>query len=91
MCIVLSNDDVDPTKVGINETVRKNIGAMWGESVTISGVIEAKYADKVRILPFADTLSGTEGDLFENYLRGFFLESYRPVCVGNLILIMKSF
>lgn len=43
------------------------------------------------ILPIADTIEGFTGDLFETYLKKYFLEAYRPVHVGDIFAVRSPF
>jgi transitional endoplasmic reticulum ATPase len=38
-------------------------------------------------LPIDDTVEGVTGNLFEVYLKPYFLEAYRPVRKGDLFLV----
>lgn len=48
-------------------------------------------AKRVAILPIADTIEGFTGDLFETYLKKYFLEAYRPVHVGDIFAVRSPF
>lgn len=41
----------------------------------------------MRILPFADTVVGLSGDLYDAYLRPYFLDKNRPLTVGDTFLL----
>lgn len=45
-----------------------------------------KYGKRVHILPFADSIEGITGSLFDVYLKPYFLEAYRPVRKGDTFL-----
>ena len=38
-----------------------------------------KYGAKVHLLPIDDTIEGITGNLFDTFLKPYFLEAYRPV------------
>jgi hypothetical protein len=38
------------------------------------------------VLPFSDTIEGVTGNLFDVYLKPYFLEAYRPVRKGDTFL-----
>ena len=40
---------------------------------------DVKYGKKIHVLPIDDTVEGITGNLFEVYLKPYFLEAYRPV------------
>lgn len=37
----------------------------------------------IHVLPFADSVEGISGNLFDVYLKPYFLEAYRPVRKGE--------
>jgi len=70
----------------LHDDTKANLGAKNGDDVRVFGV-DLPYGKKVAISPRDDTISdlppGT--DLFQTLLKPFFLESYRPICVGDCI------
>lgn len=40
---------------------------------------DIKYGSKIHVLPIDDTIEGITGNLFDVYLKPYFLEAYRPV------------
>ena len=40
---------------------------------------DVKYGSKIHVLPFDDTIEGITGNIFEVFLKPYFLEAYRPV------------
>ena len=48
------------------------------------------YCKKVHILPLDDTIEGVSGNLFEVYLKPYFLEAYRPLKKGDLFLVRQA-
>ncbi|CAG8470926.1 10369_t:CDS:2 [Diversispora eburnea] len=75
--IVLADDTCDDTKVKINK----------GDVVAIHPCTEIKYGKRIHVLPIDDTVEGVTGNLFEVYLKPYFLEAYRPVRKGDLFLV----
>ena len=54
-----------------------------------------KYGKRVHVLPIDDTIEGITGNLFDAFLKPYFLEAYRPIrkvcdapfgarCIGGL-------
>lgn len=41
----------------------------------------------MHILPFDDSVEGLAGNLFEVYLKPYFLEAYRPLRKGDTFLV----
>jgi transitional endoplasmic reticulum ATPase len=69
--------------------VRKNLRVRLGDMVTITAMENIPYCERVYILPFGDTLEGFCGDMFENYLKPYFVEAYRPIRKGDLFVVRR--
>jgi transitional endoplasmic reticulum ATPase len=40
---------------------------------------DVKYGQRIHVLPIDDTVEGITGNLFDTFLKPYFLEAYRPV------------
>ena len=40
---------------------------------------DVKYGKRVHVLPIDDTIEGVTGNLFDVFLKPYFLEAYRPL------------
>jgi transitional endoplasmic reticulum ATPase len=89
VCIVLVGEDTSDSNVRMNKSVRKNLRVRLGDLVTITGT-EVPYGQKIHILPVDDTIEGVSGNLFDVYLKPYFLEAYRPVTKGDLFLVRQA-
>lgn len=87
VCIVLSNDVVPNEKIRMNRCVRNNLRVRLGDVVSIQPCPDVKYAKRVHILPIDDTVEGLTGNLFDVYLKPYFLEAYRPIHKGDLFIV----
>nr|CAG8474978.1 6750_t:CDS:2 [Entrophospora candida] len=88
--IVLADDDCDDSKVKINKVVRNNLRVRLGDVISIHPCSEIKYGKRIHVLPIDDTVEGVTGNLFEVYLKPYFLEAYRPVRKGDLFLVRAA-
>eukprot|EP00879_Flechtneria_rotunda_P007018 GHRR01007367.1.p1 GENE.GHRR01007367.1~~GHRR01007367.1.p1 ORF type:complete len:769 (+),score=291.21 GHRR01007367.1:406-2712(+) len=86
VCIVLSDDTVDESKIRINKVVRKNLRVRLGDIVSVHQCTDVKYGKRVHVLPIDDTIEGITGNLFDVFLKPYFLEAYRPVRKGDTFL-----
>ncbi|EPZ35664.1 Transitional endoplasmic reticulum ATPase [Rozella allomycis CSF55] len=85
--IVQTDDELEDNKVRLNKVVaRLNLRVRLGDIVTIHPCADIKYGKKILVLPIDDTVEGLTGDLFEVFLKPYFLEVMRPVRVGDLFL-----
>lgn len=58
---------------------------MWSLLVILSiqPCPDVKYGKRIHVLPIDDTVEGITGNLFEVYLKPYFLEAYRPIRKGK--------
>ncbi|CAO3636221.1 unnamed protein product [Cunninghamella blakesleeana] len=85
--IVLADDEVEDNKARINKVVRNNLRLRLGDVISIHPCPDIKYGKRIHVLPIDDTIEGLTGNLFETYLKPYFLEAYRPVCKGDTFLV----
>lgn len=90
VCIILPDDTTDDNSIRLNKGVRKNLRVKLGDYIYISQFEDIKPAKKIHILPLDDTVEGLTGNLFEVYIKPYFLDAYRPVSKGDLFLIHKA-
>lgn len=55
--------------------------------ITIHPCPDIQYGKRIHVLPIDDTIEGLTGNLFETFLKPYFLEAYRPVRVGDTFLV----
>lgn len=85
--IVLADDNMDDGVARINRCVRNNLRVRLGDIVSIHPCPDIKYANRISVLPIADTVEGITGSLFDVYLKPYFVEAYRPVRKGDLFTV----
>ena len=90
VCIVLSDEETQDANIRMNKVVRKNLRVRLGDVVAISAKEDVPYCKKVHILPLDDTIEGVSGNLFEVYLKPYFLEAYRPLRANDLFLVRQA-
>eukprot|EP00928_Gymnodinium_smaydae_P000605 TRINITY_DN10227_c0_g3_i1.p1 TRINITY_DN10227_c0_g3~~TRINITY_DN10227_c0_g3_i1.p1 ORF type:complete len:795 (-),score=270.99 TRINITY_DN10227_c0_g3_i1:44-2428(-) len=91
VCIVLADDNLEDSKIRLNKVVRKNLRVRLGDIVSVHACGDVPYGKRVHVLPLDDTIEGITGNLFETYLKPYFLEAYRPVRQGDLFLVRGGF
>eukprot|EP01113_Clastostelium_recurvatum_P042588 TRINITY_DN690_c0_g1_i7.p1 TRINITY_DN690_c0_g1~~TRINITY_DN690_c0_g1_i7.p1 ORF type:complete len:802 (-),score=263.20 TRINITY_DN690_c0_g1_i7:61-2466(-) len=87
VCIVLTDDTVEESKIRMNKVVRANLRVRLGDLISVHTCSEVKYGKRIHVLPIDDTIEGLSGNLFDLYLKPYFLEAYRPVRKGDLFLV----
>ena len=45
-----------------------------------------KFAKTVQVLPFADSVEGLTGDIFDVFVKPYFHEKYRPLKMGDIFI-----
>lgn len=86
VCIVLTDDTADESRIRMNKVIRKNLRVRLGDVVSIHQCTDVKYGKRIHVLPIDDTIEGITGNLFDAYLKPYFLEAYRPVRKGDTFL-----
>ncbi|CAK9137573.1 unnamed protein product [Ilex paraguariensis] len=87
ICVVLGDEQCEEPKIRMNKVVRANLSVRLGDVVAVHQCPDVKYGKQVHILPIDDTIEGLTGNLFDVYLKPYFLESYRPVRKGDLFQV----
>ncbi|CAI7785266.1 unnamed protein product [Closterium sp. NIES-54] len=87
VCIVLADDTVEETRIRMNKVVRANLRVRLGDVVSVHQCADVKYGKRIHVLPIDDSVEGVSGNLFDAYLKPYFLEAYRPVRKGDLFLV----
>lgn len=84
VCIVLSDEKCPNDKILMNRVVRNNLRVRLGDVVSIQSCPDVQYGKRVHILPIDDTIEGLVGNLFDVFLKPYFLEAYRPIHKGDV-------
>lgn len=71
--------------------MRKNLKVRLGDLVSVSACGDVPYGKRVHVLPFDDTIEGVTGNLFDVYLKPYFLEAYRPLKKGDYFVVRQGF
>lgn len=87
VCIVLHDDTVEETKIRMNKVVRNNLRVRLGDVISIHACPDVKYGKRIHVLPIDDTIEGLSGNLFDLFLKPYFLEAYRPVRKNDTFLV----
>ncbi|KAJ1665085.1 AAA ATPase cdc48 [Coemansia sp. RSA 1813] len=85
--IILTSDDCDDNKIQLNRVARNNLRTRLGDIVSIHPLSNIGNGKHIHVLPIDDTIEGITGDLFEVYLKPYFINSHRPVRVGNTFVV----
>lgn len=87
VALCIPDDSCDVAKIRMNKVVRGNLRCSLGDVISIHSCDDCPYCERVKILPFKDTVEGITGDLFDAYLRPYFAQYYRPIRKGDRFLV----
>ena len=82
--IVLSSDDVEEGRIQMNKVARNNLRVKLGDIAVVHQCPDIKYGKRVHILPFDDSIEGLSGNIFDVYLKPYFLEGVLVVGIPSL-------
>jgi transitional endoplasmic reticulum ATPase len=84
VCICVPSDDIPRTTIRMSRAVRDNLSCKLGDIITLLPAKDMKFGQHVLIAVFKDSVEGFEGDLYETFIKPYFLEAYRPVYEGDV-------
>jgi transitional endoplasmic reticulum ATPase len=87
VCIVLADEACEEGKIRMNKVVRKNLCVRLSDIVSVHSCSDIKYGKRIHVLPIDDTVEGLTGNLFDVFLKPYFLEAYRPVRKNDLFMV----
>lgn len=90
VCICLDDEECEDSQIRMNKVVRKNLRCRLGDVITVNACQDVPYGKHVHVLPIDDTIEGVAGNLFDVYLKPYFIEAYRPVKKGDLFLVRQA-
>lgn len=87
VCIALPDAACAEDKIRLTRVARNNLRVRIGDIVSLQPFADIPYGKRIQVLPFDDSVEGLTGNLFDAYLRPYFLEAYRPVRKGDTFLV----
>jgi transitional endoplasmic reticulum ATPase len=90
VCVALVDETCEEGKIRMNRVVRNNLRLRLGDIAIVHQCSDIQYGKRIHVLPIDDTIEGLQGDLFETFLKPYFLEAYRPVKKGDTFLARAS-
>jgi len=85
VCIALDDPTCEEGKVRMNKVVRHNLRVRLSDIVSVTQCPDIKFGKHILVLPYEDSIEGVTGNLFEVFLKPYFLEAYRPVREGQFM------
>ncbi|KAF8387100.1 hypothetical protein PRIPAC_76242 [Pristionchus pacificus] len=90
VCIVLVDETCTNEKIRMNRVVRHNLRVRLGDVVSITAASNVPYGKRVHVLPIDDTIEGLTGNIFEAFLKPYFVEAYRPLHKGDIFTVSAA-
>jgi transitional endoplasmic reticulum ATPase len=90
VCILMADEDCENEKIRMNSVVRNNLKAKLGDVITIHEFTNLKFGKRIHVLPYEDSIFGKNEDFFENYLKPYFVDAYRPLKKNDKFMINGS-
>ncbi|KAK5986989.1 Transitional endoplasmic reticulum ATPase protein, partial [Trichostrongylus colubriformis] len=90
VAIVLADDNCSNDKIRMNRVVRHNLRVRLGDVVSVTAAPNIGYGKRVHVLPIDDTVEGLTGNLFEVFLKPYFVEAYRPLHKGDIFTVQAA-
>lgn len=63
----------------MNKVARNNLRVKLGDVAVVHQCLDIKYGKRVHILPFDDSIEGLSGNIFDVYLKPYFLEGVKSL------------
>jgi len=73
--ICLSSDDVEEGWIQMNKVAHNNLWVKLGDLVNVHQCLNIQYGKRVHILLFDDSIEGLSWNIFDVYLKPYFLDS----------------
>merc|ERR1719265_557624 len=90
IAVSLPDEECEVPKIRMNKVMRKNLKVHLGDVVIVHNCEDCKYGKRICVLPFEDSIEGVTGNLFETYLKPYFMEAYRPVRAGDCFIVRQA-
>ncbi|KAJ9590263.1 hypothetical protein L9F63_016613 [Diploptera punctata] len=85
--IVLSDESCPDEKIRMNRVVRNTLRVRLSVVVSVQPCPDVKYGKRINVLPIDYTVQGLTGNLFEVYLKPYFLEAYRSIHKDDAFIV----
>ncbi len=86
IAVALVDEELDELKVRMTKVVRSNVRVRLGDTVDVFKFTDVAEAKTVQVLPFQDTIEGLTGDLYDVFVKPYFLGKHRPLRVGDVFI-----
>ncbi|CAH8651089.1 unnamed protein product [Schistosoma guineensis] len=86
-CVAIVDESCPDDKIRLNRCIRSNLRVKPGDIVSLKSLPDILYGKRIHVLPIDDTIFGLTGNLYEAFLKPYFLAAYRPVHKGDIFVV----
>lgn len=91
LCILVGDDSCEPGKIRLSSVTRRNLGLALGDSCIVTPpAAEVNFATSIKVLPYDDSVKGISGNIYDVFVKPYFMDAYRPVKVTRLYYVFVS-
>ncbi|CAF3940041.1 unnamed protein product [Rotaria sordida] len=90
ICTLLADNTCPNDHIRMNRVIRYNLRVRSGDIISIQVCQDVKYGKRIHVLPIDDTVQGITGNLFQVFLKPYFVEAYRPVKKGDVFIVCAA-
>nr|CAH8841730.1 unnamed protein product [Trichobilharzia regenti] len=87
VCVALVDETCQDDRIRFNRCVRNNLRVRIGDIVTVVGRPDIVYGRRIHVLPIDDTIIGLTGNLYEVFIKPYFLAAYRPIRKDDVFIV----
>ncbi|CAH8874191.1 unnamed protein product [Trichobilharzia szidati] len=87
VCVALVDETCPDDRIRFNRCVRNNLRVRIGDIVTVVGCPDIVYGKRIHVLPIDDTIIGLTGNLYEVFIKPYFLAAYRPIRKDDVFIV----
>jgi len=84
--LVLADETCEEGKIRLNSVLRNNLRVRLSDVVSVHPFPDVPYGKRIHVLPLEDTIEGISGNIFDLFLKPYFLDAYRPVRKGDIFV-----
>lgn len=91
LAIIVTDDSGEDGKLRMSGVMRKNLALALGDSATLTTPPEdVNFATTVKVLPYDDTIKGISGNIYDVFVKPYFMDAYRPVKRGDRFISRRA-
>jgi transitional endoplasmic reticulum ATPase len=86
IALVQTDDTALDNKIKMNKVMRSNLRVRLGDTITVTGISDVKFAAAIEVAPFKDTCEGLKGNLHDVFVKPYFEGSFAPLKLRDIFV-----